>query len=72
MTAHAHAQAVKEVCAVWGVSLATISLSWTDINTALSALLIVSNIVFVWCKILSWWKGRKNQAGPGPIKGEIE
>ena len=41
----------KEIFAVTGLSAAVTALNWTQINGALTAILILSNVIFVWRRI---------------------
>ena len=45
------APGIGESCKVVGLSVATISFSLTQINVALTTILLVSNIAYVWWKI---------------------
>lgn len=40
-----------EICKVAGLSVATASLNWSTLNAALTAALLVSNIIFIWWKM---------------------
>lgn len=54
------AKELGEILAIATFSAATISLNWTQINGALTAALILSNILFV------WWRMRRKKKSPPP------